>query len=76
MTPTARTLHHLRQFGYRADKVEQTIPKCFIKRDLFGIGDVLAMKIGKPLFLVQATVTGKLQNRAIIPNLTLQVSPY
>ena len=51
MSPTARTLHHLRQLGYRADKVEQTIPHCFITRDLFGIGDVLAMKAGEPLFL-------------------------
>lgn len=63
MSPTGRTLQHLRKLGYRADRVEQVVPKCFIRRDLFGIGDVLAMKENEPLLLVQVTTTAKLNNR-------------
>lgn len=56
MTPSARTLEHLRKRGYFADKVEQrlTIPpkrlpdgklqEFFVTRDVFGFGDLLALK--------------------------------
>lgn len=43
MTPTARTLQVLRKSGYRAQVVEQTIPHTFIKRDLFGFVDIVAV---------------------------------
>ena len=33
MSPTARTLMRLRSRGYIAEKVEQTIPHTFIKRE-------------------------------------------
>ena len=61
MGPTGRTVHHLRKLGFRADKVEQTIPNCFIKRDLFGIGDVLAMKAGESLLLDPSDRDGEVE---------------
>lgn len=54
MTPTARTLQELRKRGYRCQVVEQTIPKTFIKRDLFGLVDVLAIRENETL-AVQVT---------------------
>lgn len=54
MSPTARTLAVLRERGYRCQVVEQTIPKTFIKRDLFGIVDVLGIREGETL-AVQVT---------------------
>jgi hypothetical protein len=43
MTPTARTLAECRKRGWIAQVVEQTIPRTFIKRDLFGIIDIIAV---------------------------------
>ena len=45
MTPTARTLAHLRRLGYLAAVVESwvPIPGRKVRRDLWGIGDVLAV---------------------------------
>lgn len=43
MTPTQRTLKLLRSQGFAAQVVEQTIPKTFIKRDLYGIIDIIAV---------------------------------
>lgn len=54
MTPTARTLKKLRADGYVCQVVEQTIPHTFIKRDLFGFADILAIKPGE-ILAVQAT---------------------
>jgi 5-methylcytosine-specific restriction endonuclease McrA len=65
MSPTARTLAHLRKLGYRAEKVEQRlpIPGMFVTHDLYNIGDVLAMRVGEPLLLIQCTTTAKLNHR-------------
>ena len=67
MTPTARTLQELRKRGYRCQVVEQTIPKTFIKRDLWGLWDVLALK-GSETLAVQVTsgsnVSARLQKIA------------
>lgn len=54
MSPTARTLQLLRERGYRCQVVEQTIPKTFIKRDLFSLWDVLAIRDSETL-AVQVT---------------------
>jgi hypothetical protein len=43
VTPTARTLAECRKRGWIAQVVEQTIPKTFIKRDLFGVIDIIAV---------------------------------
>src|SRR6266568_446101 len=45
MTPTGLTLRRLRQLGFTADVCERrvSIPGKTITRDLFGIGDVIAV---------------------------------
>ncbi len=48
MTPTARTLQHLRQLGYLADVVERR--KGPVTVDLFGFIDVVALYDGDPNF--------------------------
>lgn len=57
VSPTRRTLAWLRSHGYVADVVEQTLPRCFIKRDLFGCFDIVAVKPGSPILAVQTTST-------------------
>jgi hypothetical protein len=42
-SPTARTLAECRRRGWPAQVVEQTIPRTFIKRDLFGFIDIVAL---------------------------------
>jgi hypothetical protein len=42
-SPTARSLAECRKRGWIAQVVEQTIPRTFIKRDLFGIIDIVAI---------------------------------
>lgn len=42
-SPTARTLAECRRRGWIAQVVEQTIPRVFIKRDLFGCIDIIAI---------------------------------
>jgi hypothetical protein len=54
MSPTARSLAHLRELGYRCEVVEKTIPRTFIKKDLWG-ADIVAVRAGSPLLAVQAT---------------------
>lgn len=54
MTPTQRTLQQLRREGWQAAVVEKWIPQAKRRLDLFGIGDVLAIRDGETL-LVQAT---------------------
>lgn len=48
-SPTQRSLKHLRQLGYLAEVTEKTIPRVFIKKDLFGFIDVLAVRKGEVL---------------------------
>lgn len=47
MTPTARSLAECRKRGWHAQVVEQTIPRTFIKRDLFGVIDIIAVTPSK-----------------------------
>ena len=54
MSPTQRSLKHLRESGYVAEVVEKRVPKVFITRDLFGFIDVLAIRDHEVLG-VQAT---------------------
>lgn len=44
----------LRGRGFRAEVVEKTLPKTFIKKDLFGFVDIVAIKGGETL-AVQTT---------------------
>lgn len=54
MSPTARSLAHLKQEGYAARVVERWNPWARIRQDLFG-GDILALKSGEPVLIIQAT---------------------
>jgi hypothetical protein len=46
VTPTQRSLKWLRDYGFRAEVVEKTVPHCKIRRDLFGFIDILAVRPG------------------------------
>lgn len=49
MSPTQRSLAWLREHGWYVDrdtKVEQTIPKSYVKRDFVGCGDYIGLKSG------------------------------
>lgn len=65
-SPTARTLRELRRLGYRCQVVEHTVPHTFIKRDLFGFIDILAVgsaACGRKTLAVQATSGSNLSAR-------------
>ena len=55
MTPTARSLKWFRDAGWMAGEVERFNAIIKIKHDLWGIGDVVAVKPGEPPCLVQVT---------------------
>jgi hypothetical protein len=54
MSPTVRSLQHLRELGYRPAVVEKTIPRTYIKQDCFG-ADLIALKPGSPVLAIQTT---------------------
>ncbi len=54
MSPTARSLAHLKELGYQAKVVEKWNPFAKIRQDLFGV-DLLALKVGEPVLVIQAT---------------------
>ena len=64
MSPTQRSLKLLRDRGYLAEVVEKTVPKTFIKRDLFGFIDILAIHLetGETL-AVQTTSSDHVSHR-------------
>lgn len=64
MTPTARTLAYLRKLGLMAEVVEKWIPRANIRKDLFGIVDIVAFVPGSPktLFL-QVTTSANIAAR-------------
>lgn len=57
VSATQKSLKKLREEGYLCEVVEKTIPKCFIKKDLFGFIDVLAIK-GSEVLALQTTCGG------------------
>ena len=54
MSPTARSLKHLREQGYLAEVVERWIPGANIRKDLFGFVDIVAIR-GSERLCVQTT---------------------
>jgi hypothetical protein len=54
MSPTARSLEHLRTLGYRAQTLERWNPFARIRQDVFG-ADLIALKPGQPVLVVQCT---------------------
>jgi hypothetical protein len=59
------TIKRLEEMGWTAFVVEQVIPHTFLKRDVFGFGDILAMSPSRGIMLVQATGGGNGSTRAI-----------
>ena len=62
MTPTARTMAHLRGLGYEVAVVEKWNAYTRTRHDLYGFADLLAMR-GKELLAVQATSTANVSAR-------------
>jgi hypothetical protein len=62
-SPTARTLERLRRAGYLPAVVERWIPRVNIRKDLFGIIDVVAIKAANPILAVQTTSLANLPAR-------------
>lgn len=54
MSPTQRSLKHLRDQGYLADVVEKWIPRANIRKDLYGFIDILCLR-DTEILAVQAT---------------------
>src|SRR4051794_2353315 len=63
MTPTSRSLDLLRRDSWHAQVVERYLAFARVRQDLFGIGDVLAIREGEPPLLVQVTSTSNLAAR-------------
>lgn len=61
-SPTQRSLKHLRKLGYLAEVVEKTVPRVFIRKDLYGFIDILAIREGEILG-VQATSGSNVSSR-------------
>ncbi len=51
--------------GWTVSVTEQTIPRCFIKRDTYGFADLLCCSPSRGIMLVQATGGGNGSTRAI-----------
>lgn len=63
-TTTALTLARLRRCGYTATVCETWVPKVERRRDLFGVGDVIACHpVRREVLLVQCTVLAHVGDR-------------
>jgi len=54
MSPTQRSLAHLKTLGYQPKVVEHWNPFAKMRQDVFG-ADILALKPGAPVLVVQVT---------------------
>lgn len=64
VTPTQRSLKYLRSQGYLCAVVERRVPYIRCTQDLWGIGDILAVKGDPPdRVLVQCTTGANLSHR-------------
>ena len=72
LSPTALTLRELRKEGWTAQVVEHWVPGANVRRDLFGVIDVLALR-DDTILGVQATsasnVSARIHKIADHPNL-------
>jgi hypothetical protein len=62
LSPTYASLGWLEAHGWTADIVERRIPGTNISKDLFGFGDILAIR-GRDILIVQATSASNLAAR-------------
>lgn len=78
MTPTARTLDHLHEHGWLAEKVEQRlpIPGKFVTRDLFGFADVFAIAPDGECVLIQVTSGDHVAERVTKARAIIDASPH
>ena len=67
MTPTARSLKHLRSIGYTVCTVERWIPQTKQRLDAFGFGDLLACRweADGRIMLVQVTTVAHQSQRLV-----------
>ena len=63
MTLMGRSKKLLESEGYLVDVVERWIPGTHIRKDLFGFGDLLAVKFLKPVLIVQVTSVSNMSSR-------------
>ncbi len=63
MSPTQRSLKHLRALGYQAQVVEKWNAFAKIRIDLFGCIDIVAIRPGVPVLGVQCTSHPNLASR-------------
>ena len=76
MSPTARTLKHLRELGYLPCVVERWIPGACVRKDCFGFADVLAIRSDRiGVLAVQATtddnMSARLKKARALPELAV-----
>ncbi|MEI6085647.1 MAG: hypothetical protein WCS70_15290 [Verrucomicrobiota bacterium] len=64
-SPTELTLRHYRTAGFMVDVVERWIPGANIRRDLFGIIDLVAIAVDEPLLGIQATSLSNVSTRIV-----------
>lgn len=62
MSPTERSLEHMRRLGFTAQVVERWIPQARRRIDLFGVIDLVCLKPGQ-IIGVQTTSGGNLAAR-------------
>ena len=55
MSPTSRTLQHLRKLGFTAAVVEKWVPRMRRRIDCLGFADILACREGVGIILIQCT---------------------
>jgi hypothetical protein len=58
MTPTQRSLAHLRSLGFTVAITEHWNQYAHIRQDLFGFGDLLAFRSGQPGSVLVQTTSG------------------
>lgn len=64
-SPTQRSIAHAKKLGFQVAVVEHYNPWARVHQDLFGFGDLLCMKHGEPLLLVQTTTTSNMRSRIV-----------
>jgi hypothetical protein len=63
LTPTSRTIAALKAMGYRVGRTEHWNAFAKIRQDLFGCVDVIGLKAGAPLLLIQTTTGENVSHR-------------
>ena len=64
-SPTSRTLKLIRDLGYSAEVTEKWIPGAYIRKDLFGFIDIIAIKLDEPDVGIQATSISNMSARRL-----------